>query len=105
MNGQYSPILGCGERIYLSNISNIDSNECMEEMEVEIPNGINGFFINNELKEFQTVLNSCQGCFVKSPLRGKNETRRILLLRGNEQEGTSHLQPGGYPLPFTGFFC
>ena len=101
LNGQYSPImesLGCGEKIYLSNISNIDSKECMEESEVEIPND----FINNGLKEFRTVTNSSQACFVKSPSRGKNKS--IPLLRGNEQ-GTSHLQPGGSPKPFTGFFC
>ena len=92
LNGKYNPImesLGCGERIYLS--------ECMEEMEVEIPND----FINNELKE----PNSSQVCFVKSPSIGKNKTRSSPLLRGKEQEGTSHLQPGGSPKPFTGFFC
>ena len=93
LNEKYNPImesLRCGVRINLS--------ECMEEMEVEIPND----FLNNELKEFRTVPNSSQACFVKSPSRGKDKSSP--LLRGNEQ-GTSHLQPGGSPKPFTGFFC
>ena len=103
LNEKYTSIKGCGEIIYFSNK---ERNECfgqfMEEMEVELPNDI---CINSKLKELWAVPPSQDVCCKIAVKRQKQNKKISSIRQGDELEGTSHLQPGGYPIPYKGFFC